>query len=353
MRRACLWLLLIVACSSPPAVGPPSKEPGALAGQGSGSGGVSSAVLGPLRGLAAEVCPPGPWGPPLAGELLASPIAGTQPTDLDPSDAEFHLYEGPVWLDGALYFSDFKTDEGFPSRILRFTPGLGLSVVLEDSGTNGLGLDPAGRSILGARHGSKSVVRFAENFSVAAELAQGYRGKRFNSPNDLVMRSDGSLYFTDPSFQAGPDAELQATNVFWVSREGRVAVLDDGIENPNGISISPDEAYLFVSGNMEHGYVKRYPLRSDGSVGAGEIFLHHVTIPDGMVFDCAGYLYVTEHTKRRILVVSPKGQVVGRISGFENNVTNVAFGAPDRRTLFVTQTAGLSRVELPVPGLPY
>lgn len=305
------------------------------------------------QGLAAAVCPAGPYPAPLSGPVRATLIADSEPTALDPTDTDFHLYEGPVWLEGALYFSDFETTPGFPSRIMRYVPGQGISVALEDAGTNGLGLDPSGTLIVGARHKSKSVVKFGAGFGSVADVATSYQGKAFNSPNDLVFRSDGNLYFTDPDFQAGEQKDQAKTRVYRVSPTGEVSVVDETIENPNGISLSPDEQALYVAGNLEQGYVKRYPISTDGSVGEGEIVLSPVAVPDGMVFDCAGNLYVTEHTGRRVRVLGRDGNELGEISDLPKNVTNVAFGGPERKTLYITLTGALAKVELPVPGLPY
>lgn len=370
MRRLMALALALPACSPQPAA--PTAETAASARPNAGpeTGGEASARPSSEQataegaaaaegssvdhaGLAAAVCPSGPYPRPIEGERQAEAIEGTAPTSLDPADTGFHLYEGPVWLDGNLYISDFRTTEGFPSRILRFTPEEGLSVALEDSGTNGLGLDASGQRLLGARHKSKSVVQFSSDLASLEELARQYQGKPFNSPNDLVMRSDGHLYFTDPNFQAGEKAHQQATNVYRVSPAGEVTVVDSSIKNPNGISISPDERILFVSGNLEAGYVKRYPIAEDGSVGDGEIVVPVVKVPDGMVLDCAGNLYVTEHTNRRIRVVTAEGEELGVIVGLDHNVTNVAFGGPQRNILYITMAGGLAKVAMPLAGLPY
>ncbi len=304
------------------------------------------------KGLAARVCPPGPY-PAVTGQLTATAIPNTEPTSLDPNDQEFHLYEGAVWLNGALYFSDFKTTPGFPSRIMRYTPDAGLVVARDDSGTNGLGLDVSGTELVGASHKVKGVVKFSPDLSSTESVVAVYQGKSFNSPNDLVFRSDGNLYFTDPDFQAGAQKDQATTNVYRVSPTGEVSVIDDTIKNPNGVSLAPDESALYVAGNLEQGYVKRYPIADDGSVGVGEVILQPVSVPDGMVFDCAGNLYVTEHTNKRIRVISTDGRELATIGGLEKNVTNVGFGGSDRKTLYVTMTGGLAQLQLPVPGLPY
>jgi gluconolactonase len=303
--------------------------------------------------LAAKVCVDDAAAKAPSGDLQATALANTEPTALDPKDKEFHLYEGPVWLGGVLYFSDFKTSSGFPSRILSYTPSGGLQVWLADSGTNGLGLDAAGQHLVGARHKTKSVSVFTDNTTPPKDVAAKYQGKAFNSPNDLVFRSDGTLYFTDPDFQAGANKGQATTNVYRVTSAGDVSVVDSTIKNPNGVAISPDETALFVAGNLEEGYVKRYPIAADGSVGAGEIFVAPVGVPDGMAFDCLGNLYVTEHLGRRVRVVAPDGKQIAQITGMDKNVTNVAFGGPQGKTLFITGTGGLFAIELPVAGLPY
>jgi gluconolactonase len=283
----------------------------------------------------------------------AEEIPRTSPVTLDAQDKSFHLFEGPVWWRSALYFSDFETTPGFPSRILRYTPGLSLAVEVEDAGTNGLALEPGLEGLLGASHKTKSVVRFSEDLKAVEPLAQSFAGKPFNSPNDLTMRSDGHVYFTDPDFQAGDSETQGSTNVYWVTPKGVVSAVETTIKNPNGIAISPDERFLLVSGNLEAGFVKRYPLAEDGSVGRGTIIVESVSVPDGMTFDCAGHLYVTEHVKRRVRVFDLSGRELGEIRGLSKNVTNVAFGGSEGKTLFITMTGGLASIELPVPGLPY
>lgn len=299
---------------------------------------------------ATRLCGPGPHPAPLQGTKTAQPLPASEPTALDAKDKEFHLFEGAVWFQGALHFSDFKTSEGFPSRILKYEDGQ-LSVVVPDSGSNGLGLDPTGERLVAARHSTRSV-SVRDESGEFQPLAALYEGKPFNSPNDLAFRSDGNLYFTDPSFQAGATPPQSGTRVYRVAPDGAVSVVDT-MHNPNGVSLSPDEKTLYVAGNMEQGYVKSYPVADDGSVGEGQVFLPNVTVPDGMAIDCAGNVYVTEHTKKRIRVVSPEGKELGQITGLDRNVTNAAFGGPKHQTLFITTTGRLFQIELPLPGMPY
>jgi gluconolactonase len=283
--------------------------------------------------------------------LKAIPLPNSEPTALDAKDTAFHLYEGAVWHRGALHFSDFTTSAGFPSRILKYESDA-LSLVIPDSGSNGLALDPSGEHLAAARHKSKSVsvLDSTGEFDAVASLHQD---KPFNSPNDLVFRSDGNLYFTDPSFQAGDHPTQPVTGVYRVAPDGGVTLIDGSIQNPNGVTLSPDEQTLYVAGNLEQGYVKSYPLAPDGSVGEGKVLLPEVTVPDGMVVDCAGNVYVTEHTNRRVRVITPEGKEIGQIADMNVNVTNVAFGGPEHRTLFITGTGRLFQIELAVPGMPY
>lgn len=340
-------LLLVVALAAGCATTTPAPAPAS-----------DAAPERPATPTAAEAktrwgCPEGPFERPIAGERTATAIPGTEPTALDPADTAFHLYEGAVWWGDALYFSDFRTTPGFPARILRHRPGQPLDVVVTDSGSNGLTLDPSGTRIAAARHGSKSVVLFSPDLDAPTDVVREYQGRGFNSPNDLVFRGDGNLYFTDPDFQAGGDAPQATTNVYRVAPDGTVTVVDDTIRNPNGIALSPDGATLYVAGNLDRGLLKAYPVAADGSVGRPEVLLEGLREPDGLAVDCAGNVYVTEHPARRIHVIAPDGEVLGHIVGMDENVTNVAFGGPERKTLFITATGGLFRIDLPVPGSPY
>lgn len=330
-----------------PVYAPP---PSAAANTTAAPSAANDASQPPAQSWADKLCGAGPHPAPLAGTVKATALPNSDPKTLDPKDTGYHLYEGAVWFDGALHFSDFKTTAGFPSRILSYKDGK-LQVVVPDSGSNGLGLDPTGAHLTAARHSTKSVSVLKDGSF--QQLAAAYEGQPFNSPNDLVYRSDGNLYFTDPAFQAGDHPTQPTTNVYRVAPDGAVSVIDSSIKNPNGVTLSPDENTLYVAGNLEQGYVKQYPIAADGSVGDGTVLLDKVTVPDGMVVDCAGNLYVTEHTKKRVRVIDASGKELGQLNGMDINVTNVAFGGPEHKTLFITGTGKLFQVELPVVGLPY
>ena len=259
------------------------------------------------------------------------------------------LYEGPVWIDDTLYFSHFTFGEGFPSNILAFN-GDALTVALADSGSNGLAKDDQGR-ILAGTHKYKSVSQYDRGTWQRAELAGQYQGRVFNSPNDLTMAADDTLYFTDPGFQraAAPGGQ-PVTGVYRV-RDGEVSLIDASIENPNGISLSPDQQTLYVAGGGEDGFVRAYDLSGEKPVSLGNI-LEGVQVPDGMAVDCLGNLYVTEHTAQQIRVITPEGEVIARIP-LDANVTNAAFGGEQGTTLFITGAGALWQLDLGVKGLPY
>lgn len=290
-------------------------------------------------------CPAEPGTPP-SGDLLAERIVAANPTRTEPG-----LYEGPVWLNGALYFSDFTFGPGFPSRIQRLTDDSVVETFMEASGSNGLAHDADGH-LIAATHSTKSLSRFHPHTGERSKIVGMYEGNAFNSPNDLTEASDGSIYFTDPDFQrtAAPGGQ-DNTNVFRVAPDGVVTVVDDSIRNPNGISLSPAQDVLYVAGGGEKGFIRAYPL-VDGVPGEGKNLVEDVLVPDGMAIDCLGNIYATEHTFQRIRVFSPEGKYLASIR-VDANITNAAFGGPERKTLYITGAGSVWSIDLNVAGLPY
>jgi len=294
-----------------------------------------------------ELCPPG--SATLRLDLkgkVADPIAGIP---IDPNAG--HNLEGPVWLDGSLFLSHIRFAGGIdPAQILKYTPGQGTELWLADAGTNGLVIDPKGR-LVGAQQKTGAIVVFDKYDPKAAPvpLVETYLGARFNSPNDLTFRSDGHLYFTDPAWQAAsvpPQAEKRA---YHVTPAGRVSPIMGHPADPNGITISADETALFITGTNG---LTRHAVASDGTVGMGKR-VDGVADGDGMVVDCAGNLYVTSNSS--VLVLDPTlTPYPDRIAA--PGATNVAFGGPNRTTLFITSLSEpevVRSVELNVPGFPY
>jgi gluconolactonase len=187
-------------------------------------------------------------------------------------------------------------------------------------------------------------------------LVGTYDGKRFNSPNDLAVRSDGNIYFSDPNYQAPNPAPQSATRVYRLAPgASEVTVIDANRSQPNGVTLSAEERTLYVSGTDG---IFSYPVQMDGSVGSGTRMNGFTGGgSDGMAMDCAGNLYAT--SGKRIVVLSPAGMEIGSVAVNDaESVTNVAFGGADHKTLFITSMGtgnqrGIFRTNLDVPGFPY
>jgi gluconolactonase len=279
-----------------------------------------------------------------SGELRAERVAAVQPSRSEPG-----LYEGPVWIKDALYFSDFSVAPRFPSRIRKLAADGSVSTVVEDSGSNGLAVDAHG-DIVAATHKYKAVSRYALADGKRTTLAADYKGQVFNSPNDIAIAKDGTMYFTDPDFQkaAAPGGQ-PVTGVYRVGTDGNITLVDGSRPNPNGVSLSPAGDVLYV--NAGDGFLRAYPI-VNGVPGKGRDIVKGLDIPDGMAVDCHGNIYVTEHTAKRARVFSPQGTQLATIR-LDANVTNAAFGGADGKTLFLTGAGAIWRIRLDVTGSPY
>ncbi|GJI93071.1 SMP-30/gluconolactonase/LRE family protein [Duganella hordei] len=281
-----------------------------------------------------------------SGELVATRIAAANSTRTEPG-----LYEGPVWIKDALYFSDFTFGPGFPSRIRKLDASGKVSTLIEDSGSNGLAVDNDG-NILAATHKYKSVSRYTLD-GKRSDVVGKYQGNVFNSPNDMAMTKGGTLYFSDPDFQreAAPGGQ-DKTRVYRVAKDGGVTVVDDTLKNPNGVSLSPKGDVLYVNGMVgDHGVLRAYKI-VDGKPQKGSDLVAKLGIPDGMAVDCHGNIYVTEHTDQRLRVFTPAGKQIATIK-VDANVTNAAFGGADGKTLYITGAGALWQLPLDVTGSPY
>jgi gluconolactonase len=205
------------------------------------------------------------------------------------------------------------------------------------------------------QHGNRRVLRVNPHGDTTV-LADRYEGHRLNSPNDVVVRSDGALYFTDPRFGL-PDpaeAELPFAGVFLV-RDGEVVLVDDTLEGPNGVALSPDERWLYVGNwDLERKVVVRYPLRADGvPAGPGEVIADLTDEPgedaiDGVKVDVTGRLYVCG--PGGIWVLEPDGAVAGRLE-LPEAPHNLAWGDADARTLYITAETSVYRLRMDVEGV--
>ena len=271
----------------------------------------------------------------------------------------FEFTEGPVWTrDGALLFSSPNTNAIYRWRenavtVFRSKSGYaGVDVGrYHQPGSNGLTLDPEGRLVI-CQHGNRRVLRVNPHGDTTV-LADRFDGRRLNSPNDLVFRSDGTLFFTDPPFGL-PDpaeSELGFAGVYRVAPGGDVELLTDELAGPNGLAFSPDERWLYV-GNWD--YDRVVVVRYDPDSGVGDVLFDMTGAPgsdedaiDGLKVDLDGNLYVCG--PGGIWVLSPDGARLGTLR-IPEAPHNLAWG-DDGRTLYVTALTSVYRLRLAIPGI--
>jgi gluconolactonase len=278
----------------------------------------------------------------------------------------FVFTEGPIWLsEGALLFSDPNAN-----TIYKWTPDNQVSVFRAESGyagadisqyrqpgSNGLTLDAEGRLVIN-EHGNRRVTRLEPDGTLTV-LADRSEGRRLNSPNDLVYRSDGALYFTDPPFGLpkvydDPNKELPYSGVFCLI-DGTLKLVSTDLKGPNGIALSPREDVLYVANWDEaRKVVLRYDVHPDGTLSGGAVFADlTVAAPgeealDGLKVDLHGNVYVS--APGGVWIYSAAGKYLGTISGPERPA-NFAWGDLDGRTLYLAAHTGLYRIRLLVPGV--
>jgi gluconolactonase len=265
--------------------------------------------------------------------------------------------------EGFLLFSDPNNN-----TIYRWSDDDGLSVFRTKSGytgtdigeygqpgSNGLAVDSEGRLTID-EHGNRRVTRL-ERTGALTVLADRYDGKRFNSPNDLVYKSDGSLYFTDPPFGlpkffADPRKETPFSGVYrW--QDGQVQLLSTDLKGPNGLAFSPDERYFYVGDwDEKKKVVMRYDVREDGTLANGTVFYDMTGAPgedaiDGLKVDQQGNVYVSG--PGGLWILSPTGKHLGTLIAPEHP-HNFNWGGADGRTLYLTAQTGLYRICLKIPG---
>ena len=298
----------------------------------------------------------------------------------------FGLTEGPVWVpdrgDGYLLFSDLISNV-----IYRWAPGEPISVYLDRAGysgnelakagfqtrrgrmavllvgPNGLSLDAEGRLLYLAAN-DRAVMRL-ERDGKRTVVADRYDGRRFNGPNDLTVHSNGSIYLTDSVWGlrdglANPDSQLDFSGVFLI-RDGKTTLLYSDADNPggwpNGIALSPDERYLYMSTGVQN--VLRYELAPDGTLRNRTVFIPGEG-SDGMKVDARGNLYTTNGAGAgEVRITSPEGVRLGVLElpvpagepQAQVCATNVAFGDRDSRTLYITACEHVYRIRMNVAGI--
>jgi gluconolactonase len=279
----------------------------------------------------------------------------------------FKFTEGPIWIGDALLFSDPNSniiykltpdaDRAARLEVFRTPSGYAGADIAEygQPGSNGLTLDPQGRLTIN-EHGNRRITRLEKDGSLTV-LADRYQGKRLNSPNDLVYRSDGTLFFTDPPFGLpkffdDPRKELAFSGVY-VAYQGKLQLLTKELTGPNGIAFSPDEKYLYV-GNWDEKkkVVMRYEVNTDGTLKQGRVFFDMTQAAgedaiDGIKVDQEGNLYVSG--PGGLWVISAAGQHLGTIIA-PMHAHNMAWG-DDGKTLYLCARSGLYRMRLGIAGV--
>jgi gluconolactonase len=270
--------------------------------------------------------------------------------------------EGPVWSpdDSVLYFTDITAD-----GIYKLTPPDKIEVMLMAAGhPDGLALDPHGEIVV-AGYSGRSVWRLHDG--KMDTMVDQVDGKKLNSPDDLIIRSDGTIYFTDPTFgldyTKGEKSESGIEGVYRITPDGEVVLEDSSLSGPNGIALSPDETLLYVSSTFT-GDIVVYDVAKDGALSNSRVWVSGALGADSMTVDANGDVFVASITG--ISVFSSDGTALGAIS-VPQLTSNVSFGGPDQRTLYITSRdffAGfggsgsgsggtLYRIDdMPVAGLP-
>ncbi len=264
--------------------------------------------------------------------------------------------EGPVWdrRNKQLFFVDI-----IGNSIWKWIPGVGREIVLKPSDhANGMTFDRHGRLVV-AGWSKRTIWRWERDGSIIT-LASRYQGKKLNSPNDIVVRSDGSIYWTDSAGglvipgMVAQDVQryLDVQGVFRLSPDGQeVSLVVEDCVYPNGLAFSPDELLLFVN-DSRLGIIRMFDVRADGSVGPGRLF-HKLSgsesgVADGMKVDIEGNVYCTG--PGGIHIIDPNGKLLGRLK-IPGHSTNMAWGGDDWRFLFVTTFNSVYRTQMKIPGV--
>jgi gluconolactonase len=280
----------------------------------------------------------------------------------------FRFIEGPVWSRSGRYllFSDIPANE-----VLKWTPNGNVSVFRNEIfkgtypdgvqiGSNGLTLDREGR-LISAEHGNRRITRLEKDGSVTV-LADRYEGKRLNSPNDVVAKKNGDIYFTDPAgllrtypadAKDRPTQELDFNGVYRIAAGGRLDLLTKDVPYPNGIAFSPDEKKLYVASSRPDKFWMVFDVKADGRLVNGRKFFDATNIPgenvpDGIKVDVEGHVYTAGPAG--IMIFSSDGKLLGTIE-FPERPANCGWGDDDGKTLYVTARTSLYRIRLNIAGI--
>jgi len=262
--------------------------------------------------------------------------------------------EGPLWWreGGYLVFSDIHNN-----RRMKYEPGKGVTLMMEPTNrANGLTRDLQGR-LVACEHDSRRVTRQELDGSVTV-IANSFQGRQLNRPNDVVVKSDGCIYFTDPwtSPNAAQQWDLTFSGVYRVTPDlGTLTLLVDDFIVPNGLAFSPDESVLYIN-DSRHGHIRAFDVAPNGTLAkaSDRVFVDlrgaEPGVPDGMKVDVEGNVYCGG--AGGLWVIDPKGKKLGRIVHGAPATTNLAFGGADWKTLYFTSRNHLGSVNVKIAGIP-
>ena len=261
--------------------------------------------------------------------------------------------EGPLWWKegGYLLFSDIHND-----RRMKYTPGQGVTLFKQGvSRANGLTRDMKGR-LVACEHDTRRVTRLELDGSLTV-VANNFQGRRLNRPNDVIVKSDGSMFFTDPNHNFAPEQwDIQHPGVYRVTPDlGTMTLLFDNFAGPNGLAFSPDESVLYVN-DVRRRHIRAFDMQSIGipEKASDRLFADlggaEPGSPDGMKVDIEGNVFCGG--SGGLWIMDAKGKKLGRIVHGQPATTNMGFGGDDWKTLFITTRTHLLAVNLNIPGIP-
>ena len=264
----------------------------------------------------------------------------------------FGFTEGPIWCGDYLLFSDIPLNRIVRLRMLKEGPEI-TTFRTPSGNSNGLTLDNS-RRLIACEHTARRVTMTDNDGSITV-LADRYQGKRLNSPNDVVVRSDGSVYFTDPPYGL-PNLtdwkELPFNGVYRIAPDGEVILLVDDFDRPNGLAFSPDESILYVN-DTSRGQIRAFDVSVDGGLSNGRILIQmemtEPGAPDGMKVDRLGNIYCTG--PGGFWIIDPQGNCLAVVRPPELPA-NLAWGDADWRSLYLTARTGIYRIRLLQQGIP-
>ena len=261
--------------------------------------------------------------------------------------------EGPVWWAEGHYllFNDINT-----ARRMKYMTGSSPTVAMEKTNeANGMTRDQQGR-LVSAEHLTRRVTRYESDGSLTV-IANSFQGKRLLRPNDVIVKSDGSIYFTDPGGNAAPEQwDVTISGVYRVSPDlGSMSLIIDDMVRPNGLAFSPDENTLYVADTRRR-HVRAYQMQANGTIAkeTSRVFVDlggtEPGVPDGIKVDAEGNVY--SGGSGGLYIIDSKGKKLGRIVHGQAATTNVAFGGDDWKTLYFTTASTLFSVNVKIAGVP-